>query len=616
MSIDTVRVFVSSTWLDLKPERNAIELVLQRMQETKYIGMEYFGSREDTPENVAVSEVDRCQVYLGILGGRYGSGITEAEYRRSRELNLPCFIYLKAEEALEPQWQEADREKAIRLGKLKEKIRRAHVVSEFSSPNDLAARVTADLHRWLVETYFLPAAKEAARNDYPLDQLSALLADVARLSKLQEEMLKRSPIASLVTSQGERSVTLGQGNTGSIHTGDIIYQLFSESSPTLSQHIRVDQFRSLVHERTRDFVGRDFVFQTIDGYITGQTDKNFLSGYIVIRGEPGIGKTALIAQLVKRHGYVHHFNIASQNIRSARDFLGNVCAELIVRYKLEHLTLPLAATHDSGFLSQLLTKAATKVQEHPIVLLVDALDEAEHMGLASNANRLFLPPILPEGVFFVVTTREKEEYRFLVDHRKDIYLDDRSPNNLADVRLYIGNFIDQHREQIILRIAQWGVDEDEFVNVITDKSEGNFMYLVHVLRDVRDGHLTPSNVDSIYHLPIGLKEYYQRHWRMMREQDPQRFRDYYEPVVGMLATVREPVKVEQLVEWTGLNPLRIKEVIATWREFLNEDETSEGERLYRVYHNSFQDFLREEIGLTRFHRNIAQQALGRIKREG
>jgi hypothetical protein len=42
----TVHVFVSSTWLDLQPEREAVETALQRLRETKFVGMEYFGSRD------------------------------------------------------------------------------------------------------------------------------------------------------------------------------------------------------------------------------------------------------------------------------------------------------------------------------------------------------------------------------------------------------------------------------------------------------------------------------------------------------------------------------------------------------------------------------------------
>jgi hypothetical protein len=171
--------------------------------------------------------------------------------------------------------------------------------------------------------------------------------------------------------------------------------IFNEVSPALSPYIHLQEFQALIEERTQNFIGRDFIFKAIDDFIE---DPNFPSGYIVISGEPGIGKTALISQLVKQAGYVHHFNIASQNIRSHRDFLGNICAQLIARYKLSHLELPPEATQDSGFLSRLLSEAAQQEPNRPVIVLVDALDEAEDTGLTTSTNRLYLPPILPVGV--------------------------------------------------------------------------------------------------------------------------------------------------------------------------------------------------------------------------
>jgi hypothetical protein len=103
-------------------------------------------------------------------------------------------------------------------------------------------------------------------------------------------------------------------------TGDVIFQLFAQA-PVLSRHIHVREFMSLVSERTRGFVGRVFIFKAIDDLLK---DPEFRSGYIVISGEPGIGKTYLLAQMVMQTGCVHHFNIASQNIRSTRDFLDNI----------------------------------------------------------------------------------------------------------------------------------------------------------------------------------------------------------------------------------------------------------------------------------------------------
>ena len=47
----TAHVFVSSTWKDLQPVREAVEAALQRMRETKFCGMEHFGLMDEFPRS-------------------------------------------------------------------------------------------------------------------------------------------------------------------------------------------------------------------------------------------------------------------------------------------------------------------------------------------------------------------------------------------------------------------------------------------------------------------------------------------------------------------------------------------------------------------------------------
>jgi hypothetical protein len=416
-----------------------------------------------------------------------------------------------------------------------------------------------------------------------------------------------------IESSGQQSVSLGGNNEGVIITGNI-YQYLGQSPPTLSQYIRIKEFESLVNARTSEFIGRGYIFDSIHKRLINSQD--FPSGYILIEGEPGIGKTSLFAQLVKEKGYIHHFNISSQNIRTARDFLGNVCAQLIAAYQLNYTTLPDNATRDSGFLSQLLLEAVAKSNGNPVVVLIDALDEAEDDGLPSEANRLFLPQVLPAGVFFLVSTRPQYEYRLQIDSREVISIDRDSPQNKEDITLYIEKFIQGHSDKMQSAISLWGLTSEEFVYTLMDKSEGNFMYLVHVLKDIAAGHISPQNIDNINKLPQGLKSYYQRHWRTMRAFDEARFGNYYQPVVCILAAAREPVTIKQIVEWTKnnwpqLNEFEILQVIRMWREFLNEDN-SLTPITYRIYHSSFQDFLKEEVGLKLYDEAIAMNALNKI----
>src|SRR5579864_4067287 len=151
-----LRVFVSSTWLDLRPEREAVEHILERLAGTKFVGMEYFGSRDETTSEVSLAEVDNCSLYIGIIGGRYGSGITEREYRRARARNLPCLIYSKSEHFIPPTQRDEETEKQEKRRTLLDDLRKRQTLSEFAAPTELAENVLLDIHRFLFRMYISP----------------------------------------------------------------------------------------------------------------------------------------------------------------------------------------------------------------------------------------------------------------------------------------------------------------------------------------------------------------------------------------------------------------------------------------------------------------------------
>jgi hypothetical protein len=63
-----------------------------------------------------------------------------------------------------------------------------------------------------------------------------------------------------------------------------IFQLFGNAEPSLSTQIRSNEFRTLVEERTRNFVGRDFIFNAIDDAIR---DDSFPSATLSLEGSQG-----------------------------------------------------------------------------------------------------------------------------------------------------------------------------------------------------------------------------------------------------------------------------------------------------------------------------------------
>ncbi len=366
-------------------------------------------------------------------------------------------------------------------------------------------------------------------------------------------------------------------------------------------------FGDLIIEKTKDFVGRQFVFDALDTFLLDQEN-----GYFIIEGDPGIGKSALLAQLVKQRGYLHHFNVALQSITKPQQFLSSICAQLISLFHLDDVKEPEDAYKNGAFLNQLLKEASRRLgSDERLVIAIDALDEADITGLKARENVLYLPENLPKGVFIVATTRFKHHIPLLVSNSKLKKLEHDSKENIQDVRLYIQFYLND--EQMNHQLQLWNITSSDFTEKLLTKSEGNFMYLHYVLPAIRAGSFLTGTVDD---LPQGLKQYYGFHWAQMKGQYAKAFDTVYKPVVCVLAAAKESVSVDQIAAFTGLEHDQVSQVVKEWREFLHEMKTFDSVPVYRIYHTTFQEFLREEVdpGLRTYHKMIATYYL-RLKEE-
>ena len=366
---------------------------------------------------------------------------------------------------------------------------------------------------------------------------------------------------------------------------------------------------ALIEEKTRGFVGRDFVFDQVRRFI----DENS-RGYCYVVAHPGVGKTALLAQLVKTGRFVHHFNVRTANVSSPGTFLNNVCAQLVGAYDLPYNALPLRAAQDSAFLTELLTKSAEAARGRKVMIAIDALDEADTSGMLPGTNPMYLPEFVPDGCFFVITTRKDESgqpprlrvgcEQFLVS------IDEHDASNMNDIRTYISRRAAAPGIQDYMR--SHGLDDYAFIEHLAMKSDGNFMYLHHVLPQIQQGTLRDRDLAE---LPLGLMQYYSDHLERMRGSDEQAWFQYKLPVIAALSLMREPVTADQLAAVSGVDDVaRVRDALRAWGQFLDRLSVIHNgvrQRAYRIYHASFQDFLREQTDSVRRQEDVLLDRLAR-----
>jgi len=140
-------VFISSTFLDLKEERKKVWDTLEKF-DVIVKGMEQFGARKTTPLATCISEVEQSDIYVGIIGMRYGSeepstgkSYSQLEYEKAVEQNLEIFIYLIDEENASVTPILIQHDKIQKLNNFKSILRDKHTIDTFSNAQDLVTKL-------------------------------------------------------------------------------------------------------------------------------------------------------------------------------------------------------------------------------------------------------------------------------------------------------------------------------------------------------------------------------------------------------------------------------------------------------------------------------------------
>ncbi len=166
-----MKVFLSSTYIDLIEYRKAAKDALERLGQ-QVGGMEIFGARDEEPKKVALKEIEKCQLVIGIYAHRYGSildgdelSITEQEFLHAKEKGIPVFCFLVDEDQLwPPKMIEKDSAKIKKLEEFKAKVLKEKTVEFFTTPDNLAKKVVTAVHNHFEELKATEEARQAEVN--------------------------------------------------------------------------------------------------------------------------------------------------------------------------------------------------------------------------------------------------------------------------------------------------------------------------------------------------------------------------------------------------------------------------------------------------------------------
>ena len=392
----------------------------------------------------------------------------------------------------------------------------------------------------------------------------------------------------------------------------------------LDIHSVPDIFEDYIYDRTWLFSGRERVFQKVYEFINTNP-----SGYLTILGSPGSGKTAILAEFVKeqekrkKEGIicVAYFNRRNEGNDSIRDCLQSICRSIIDTLSLS--TKMPRKFDNSEPLRGILYDAIKNLREKKLVIVIDALDE---LNLATQDNKkdiLYLPGSLPNNVFFLLSRRPYKEERLPTDPIKeiiDINDEEYSEDGEQSIRLYLENILSTDDPWYKGKLAKcieriYPLLWEEFVDIIVKRSQLNFMYVRHIVRDFATGKYEAIDIRT---LPQGLNGYYERHWEIMNVELKEltdsvdlvfllRIEVLYiltrsvtrlsvntlqEKVIGSLQK-NEHFDSDKTLEVK----LKVRKTINDWIEFLKKDFEEDDIKTptYSIYHLSFSEFINGKL---------------------
>jgi WD40 repeat protein len=114
------------------------------------VDMDYFGARDDEPAAFCVRQVRGCDIYLGLIGFRYGTPVpdrpelsyTELEYEAATAAGIPRLVFLLDDDAEVPIRDFADRVYGDRQDRFRERLKAGGIIAAgFRAPADLETAV-------------------------------------------------------------------------------------------------------------------------------------------------------------------------------------------------------------------------------------------------------------------------------------------------------------------------------------------------------------------------------------------------------------------------------------------------------------------------------------------
>lgn len=319
-----------------------------------------------------------------------------------------------------------------------------------------------------------------------------------------------------------------------------------DSSSTLSKllyHLKPIHFSLEIEKYTKNFIGREWLLNDVKEWINNPNS----SRVFWITGGPGVGKTAIsiwlshckVKEIYSWHLCQHSNSITSDPKRAVlslayflathlsdyRDYLASIDLEDICNNR------SVSTIFHNVLIAPL---REIRQREEPVVVLLDALDEATHEN-GTNELAKFIGlnfSQLPSWLKLIVTSRPVNEVTKWFKSLDPYYINANVQNNNEDIYKYVKKRLKGYRDSEIIKIT----------DVVIEKSEGVFLYAEFVCDSIIKKKL---KIDEIKQIPVGLENVYESYF-IRRFPDLNLFKTKIAPLLKVVVASFIPIKTDTL----------------------------------------------------------------------
>ena len=207
------QVFVSSTYLDMKKERQEAVMAILNAGHIP-AGMELFAANDKSQWETIRNWIDESDIFMLILGGRYGSiesesqkSYIESEYDYAVQNGKPFFSVVISEKALDSKVRSEGKEviesvDTKKLAEFRAKVM-SKVVKEFSSSTEMELAIYESLKLFERNEEIVGWVRPTANND-----LSPFLEELKRIREERDSLSKKLSKIKVVEPQNKEYESL------------------------------------------------------------------------------------------------------------------------------------------------------------------------------------------------------------------------------------------------------------------------------------------------------------------------------------------------------------------------------------------------------------------------